>query len=85
MARIVITYPPDYDGELHIEQTDKVIHGLTKQQWTERTYTFTLATKTDDPWADLVSVAKDILAQDARRNAPHTGEDDPSETDTIRG
>ena len=59
---IRLTHPPECDGELHITVDDKQSHG-----WTNRTYTFTLATKTDTPWADLVQVARDILANDARR------------------
>jgi hypothetical protein len=66
MARIVITYPPDFDGELHIEVTDQKT-GLSPKAWTNRTYTFTLATHTDTPWEDLVQVARDIIAQDSRR------------------
>ena len=66
MSRIVIQYPPDFDGELHIEHSteEEALSGRT-----DHTYSFTVAAHETDPWAILVSVAKDILAQDARRSA----------------
>jgi hypothetical protein len=47
---------------LHIQCEDKPSH-----DWVDRTFTSTLATRTDSPWDDLVQVARDILANDAQR------------------
>ena len=70
MSRIVIQYPPDFDGELHIEHSTEEKAMLSGKPWTDHTYSFTVAAaRNRNPWAILVSVAKDILAQDARRSA----------------
>lgn len=69
MSTIAIQYPPDFDGELHIEHSEKAVLPHSPKSWTDHTYSFTVAAHETDPWAILVSVAKDILAQDARRSA----------------
>lgn len=56
--RITITYPPDFDGELHIEvETTEYYHQ----------YSFKYCTSAGDDWQALVRAARDILAQDARK------------------
>lgn len=60
---IVIKYPPDYDGELHV---------MVEVRGTAYVYQFTHAKmKIDgyaaDEWDTLVKVARDIIAQANRR------------------
>lgn len=62
---IIIEYPPDYDGELHIF-TDKKSNSIN--------FTFNHAiqknifTKTDETeWENLVRAARGIIAQEERR------------------
>ena len=69
MSRIVIQYPPWFTDVLHIEHSTEEKAKLSGKPWTDHTYSFTVAAHETDPWAILVSVAKDILAQDARRSA----------------
>lgn len=57
---IVIRYPPDFDGELHI--SCKEIPHPVKFDYQ---YTFTHAEK-GDSWETLVAAAKAIVAQDER-------------------
>jgi hypothetical protein len=61
---IRISYPPDYDGELHIHVAEPVnLRG-------QKSYVFVFehaAKKEDEPWDVLVEAAKAILEQDKRR------------------
>lgn len=61
---IVIKYPPDYDGELHIwayENSDSIEftlrHAIKKNQFTKTNET---------PWENIVRAARAIIAQDER-------------------
>ena len=59
MSKIIIKYPPDYNGELHI---------LVNRAGSEVDFQFTIATKENEtPWGALVRAAEDVIAQDSRR------------------
>lgn len=63
--QIVITYPPDYDGELHVGCLEKL-----SRFGKEFLYSFThAAPENATAWDTLVIAAKAILAQDERRKA----------------
>lgn len=55
---IVIEYPPDFDGELHINEK-QVDHGFT--------FSFTHAAVNNSAWETLVKAAEGILAQNTRK------------------
>ena len=59
---IVITYPPEHDGELHIDVKKNSRYGKASADFT---YTFTHASKGNE-WETLVAAAKAIIAQDER-------------------
>jgi hypothetical protein len=65
MTKIVITYPPDFDGELHIEAEECKGLSETSRSWK---FQFEHAARTEDVWTTLVAAAKAILAQEVRRN-----------------
>lgn len=68
--RIVIQYPPDFDGELWID-CESIPHPVN---WDYR-YTFTHAEK-GNTWETLVAAAKAIIAQDERiKNSTQRNED----------
>ena len=60
MQKIVIKYPPDFDGELHVNVTEET---------RSFTYTFTMAKGIPPctPWEGLVEASNDIIAQENRR------------------
>jgi len=65
-VRIVVTYPPDFDGELHIECTENA----PKIGGRSYTYTFTHAAcsgASDDPIITLEHAATAILRMISRR------------------
>lgn len=69
MSTIAIQYPPDFDGELHIEHSEKAVLPHSPKSWKEHTFSFTVADNAmsaETPWEVLVQVAKDILAQEER-------------------
>ena len=62
---IVIEYPTDYDGELHIwahKDSDSIEftlrHAIQKNEFTKTNET---------PWENLVRAARGIIAQDERK------------------
>jgi hypothetical protein len=58
MSKIIIKYPPDYDGELHI---------LVNPAGNEVDFQFTIARQENEtPWEALVRAAEDIIAQNKR-------------------
>jgi hypothetical protein len=59
--KIIIQYPPDFDGELHIECRESRYLKATIYY-----YSFGHGAKGDDSWATLVEAAKAILAQEYR-------------------
>lgn len=62
---IVIEYPPDYDGELHIwAYKDSGYHEFTLRHAIQKNE-FTKTNET--PWENLVRAARGILAQDERK------------------
>lgn len=62
--KIVITYPPDYDGELHIDAEEKVGLSKSSRSWK---FTFEHAASSDESaWETLVAAAKAIVAQQKR-------------------
>jgi hypothetical protein len=58
MSKIIIKYPPDYDGELHITV-------LAAERWVE--FQFTHSKKENEGvWETLVKAAEAIIAQNKR-------------------
>jgi len=57
--KIVIKYPPSFDGELHIT--------CSAHDPNHFTYTFTHASVNDNTWDTLVAAAQAILEQDRRK------------------
>lgn len=62
-TKIVIQYPPDFDGELHI---DAVENRDRKGKIDAFQFTFIHAAVEGDAWKTLVKAAKGIIAQDSR-------------------
>lgn len=62
MSLIVIQYPPDFDGELHIRQED--IYPTSRNSAAYR-YEF-VHVQQGSPWETLVKAAKAIIEQDER-------------------
>ncbi len=63
-TKIVIQYPPDFDGELHIEAEE--VKGLSSAS---RSWKFEFnhaASEGESAWETLVAAAKAILQQDKR-------------------
>jgi len=58
-GRIVIVFPPDFDGELHIDWTE--VDRAFEYKFTNR------KDKTENAWTTLVEVARGILAQEDRK------------------
>jgi hypothetical protein len=63
--QIVITYPPNNDGELHIV-VEATHNPALNPALSSFQYTFTHASR-GDAWATLVAAAQGIIAQDRRR------------------
>jgi hypothetical protein len=66
--KIVVKYPPDFDGELHIEATE--IRGLTPAARSWKFQFQHAASHGEEAWATLVTAARGILAQEGRRILP---------------
>ena len=62
---VIITYPPDYDGQLHIVAE---VHTHVKSGMVTYEYSFKHAAQGDTKtsWETLVIAAKAIIAQDIR-------------------
>lgn len=68
---LVVKYPPELDGELHV-QCDETgpLGGPAVGPRIDRTYSFTIAARHgEDPWDTLNRAATDIQAHVARRRS----------------